>query len=215
MAESKKTRRYDSSRRQEQAAATRSKILEAAEPLFVRDGYVATSMAAIAKEAGVALKTVYLAFDTKSGLLRALWNLRLRGDQDPVPIGERPDFQAVLSEPDPEKKLRKLIRFASAARERIAPVLEIVRGGAPADPEVGALWRRMQSEFYENQGAVIKSLKKGALKPGLTPAKATDILWTLNNPTVFLLLVNDRGWSLDQQEKLIADAVCSQLLRKS
>ena len=86
----KATRRYDSTRRREQAAATRREILEAAQRLFERDGYGATTMAAIAAEAGVALKTVYLAFETKSGLLRALWHLRLRGDEDEAPVGRAP-----------------------------------------------------------------------------------------------------------------------------
>ena len=73
-------RSYNSPRRREQAAATRREILEAAQRLFERQGYAATTMAAIAAEAGVALKTVYVAFETKSGVLRALWNLLLRGD---------------------------------------------------------------------------------------------------------------------------------------
>ena len=81
----KPTRRYESPRRREQAATTRLQILEAAERLFARDGYAATTMAAIAQEAGVALKTVYVAFQTKSGVLRAVWHLRLRGDEDAAP----------------------------------------------------------------------------------------------------------------------------------
>ena len=81
-----KSRSYDSRRRREQAALTRREILDAAERLFVADGYVATTIAGIAKDAGVATKTVYLAFETKSGVLRALWNLRLRGDQDEIPV---------------------------------------------------------------------------------------------------------------------------------
>ena len=83
----KPTRRYDSPRRREQAAATRREILEAAQRLFERQGYAATTMAAIAAEAGVALKTVYVAFETKSGVLRALWHLLLRGDEEDVPVG--------------------------------------------------------------------------------------------------------------------------------
>ena len=85
----KARRRYDSPRRREQAAATRREILEAAQRLFVEQGYAATTMAAIAAEAGVALKTVYVAFETKSGVLRALWNVLLRGDEDDVPVAER------------------------------------------------------------------------------------------------------------------------------
>src|SRR3954471_6695500 len=102
----KATRSYDSPRRREQAAATQAAILDAAQLLFERDGYAATTMAAIAAEARVALKTVYVAFETKSGVLRALWNLRLRGDRDDVPVAEQEWYRAVLEEPDPERQLR-------------------------------------------------------------------------------------------------------------
>jgi AcrR family transcriptional regulator len=82
-------RSYDSPRRREQAAATRRDILEAAQRLFERQGFAATKMAEIASEAGVALKTVYAAFETKSGVLRALWHMLLRGDEDNVPVMAR------------------------------------------------------------------------------------------------------------------------------
>src|SRR5215471_1015708 len=91
-------RTYNSSRRQEQAAATRREILVAAQRLFERQGYAATTMAAIASEAGVALKTVYVTFETKSGVLRALWNLLLRGDEENVSVAERPIYREVLEE---------------------------------------------------------------------------------------------------------------------
>src|SRR5881275_1020408 len=101
----KSKRGYNSPRRAEQAAATRTAILDAAQKLFEEQGYAATSMAAIAREAGVALKTVYLAFETKSGLLRALWHLRVRGDEQAAPVGEGDWYRAVLEEPDPERRL--------------------------------------------------------------------------------------------------------------
>src|ERR671928_346257 len=99
----KPTRRYDSPRRRQQAAETRRLILEAAQRLFERDGYAATTVASIAREAGVAPKTVYVAFETKSGLLRALWHLLLRGDSEDVPIPQRAWYLEVLEEPDPER----------------------------------------------------------------------------------------------------------------
>src|ERR671929_1286761 len=102
----KAKRRYDSPRRREQAAATRVEILEAAERLFERDGYAPTTMAAIAHEARVALKTVYVAFETKSGVLRALWNVRLRAGREDLPMAEQASYRAVLDEPDPERQLR-------------------------------------------------------------------------------------------------------------
>ena len=101
MTEEIKPRRYESPRRREQAAATRRAILDAAQSLFEHDGYTATTMAAIAAEAGVALKTVYVAFETKSGVLRALWHLRLRGDEDAAPVAARDWYREVLDEPDP------------------------------------------------------------------------------------------------------------------
>src|ERR687889_359524 len=101
MPERVKTRAYNSPRRREQAAATRRMILEAAQRLFERQGYATTTMAAVAAEAGVALKTVYLAFETKSGVLRALWNQRLRGGRPDVPVAEQDWYRAVLDEPDP------------------------------------------------------------------------------------------------------------------
>src|SRR3954453_10707339 len=89
----KPRRRYDSRRRREQAEGTRTAILEAAERQFEAHGYAATTMAAIAAEAGVALKTVYVAFETKAGVLRALWNLLLRGDEADTPVGRRDGYR--------------------------------------------------------------------------------------------------------------------------
>src|SRR5919199_5023547 len=128
-------RRYDSPRRREQAAATRREILEAAERLFARDGYAATTMSAIAAEARVALKTVYVAFETKSGVLRALWNLRLRGERDELPVAEQDWYRELLDEPDPERQLRLNARNSRAGKQRIAGVLGVIRGAAPVDAD--------------------------------------------------------------------------------
>src|SRR5215210_8855823 len=121
----KPTRRYDSPRRRQQAAETRRLILEAAQPLFERDGYAATTMASIAREAGVAPKTVYVAFETKSGLLRALWHLLLRGDQEDVPVGDRSWYREVLDEPDPERKVRMAARASSRVKGRAGRLMAV------------------------------------------------------------------------------------------
>lgn len=210
----KPTRRYESSVRREQAAATRRRILEAAQQRFERDGYTGTSMASIADAAGVSLKTVYLGFETKSGVLRALWHLLLRGDDSSIPVGDRSWFTAVLDEPDPERKLRLNIRNATIVRGRIGGLLRVIRDAASAEPEVANLWSRIQTEFYENQRAVIEDLhRRRALRRGLGVVRATDIVWTLNHPDVYGLLVNGRGWTPEQQERWLADLLCSQLLR--
>src|SRR4051794_31360982 len=116
MARPVKRRPYNSPRRVEQAAATRREIIDAAERLFERDGYGATTMAAIAKEAGVALKTVYLAYETKSGVLRAVWHLLLRGDAADVTVMDRSWYEEVLDEPDPERTLRLNARNARVVK---------------------------------------------------------------------------------------------------
>jgi AcrR family transcriptional regulator len=211
----KDKRRYDSPLRREQAAATRRRILKAAQPLLERDGYTSTSMAAIAAAAAVSLKTVYLAFETKSGLLHALWHLLLRGDEEPVPVGERAWFRAVLEEPQPERKLRLNVHNATTVRARIGPLLQVLRDAAPTEPEISELWTQIQAEFYDNQHAVVVDLdERKALRPGLDVTRATDILWTLNHPDVYRLLVTERAWAPDEHEEWLADLLCSQLLRE-
>jgi len=213
MAQRVKTRPYNSSRRREQAAATRRDILEAAQRLFERQGYAATTMAAISAEAGVALKTVYLAFETKSGVLRALWNLLLRGDEAEAPVAERSWYREVVEEQDPQRQLRLNARNSRAAKTRIAGVLKVIREAAPVDPAIGALWGRIQTEFHANQRVVVGRLaERKALRPGLGVDRATDILWTLNHPDVWQLLVGERGWTPDQYEEWFGDAACAQLL---
>jgi AcrR family transcriptional regulator len=206
-------RPYESPRRREQAAATRRDILDAAQRLFERQSYAATTMAAIAAEAGVALKTVYVAFDTKSGVLRALWNLLLRGDEDDVPVMDRRWYREVLEEPDPERQLRLNARNSRVVKLRIAPVLEVIRNAAPMDSDIGALWSRIQSDFHDNQRSIVKALdERRGLRPGLGVDRAADILWTLNHPDLWQLLVGQRGWTPDQYEKWFGDTACAQLL---
>jgi AcrR family transcriptional regulator len=204
-------RRYDSPRRREQAAATRRDILAAAQRLFESGGYASTSMAAIAAEAGVALKTVYLAFETKRGIVLALWHLLLRGDEDPVPVGERGWYREVLDEPDPVVKLRRNAHNSRIVKERIAGLLEVIRGAAATDPELEALWQRIQSDFHDNQRAIVASLGD-ALRPGLDVDRAADILWTLNHPNTYRLLVGERGWTPADYEGWLADLSCAELL---
>ncbi len=206
-------RTYVSPRRQEQAAATRAEILAGAQRLFGRQGYSATTMAAIAEEAGVALKTVYLAFETKSGVLRALWNRLLRGDDDAAPVAVREWYREVLEEPDPERQLRLNARNSRAVKDRVGALLEIIRSASQADPAIAELWERIQTEFYANQRAVIDTLAgRGALRPGLGADEAADLLWTLNHPALWGLLVGQRGWTSERFEAWLADAFCSQLL---
>src|SRR5262245_53428050 len=205
------TRSYNSPRRREQAAATRREILDAARRLFEQQGYAATTMAAIAGEAGVALKTVYLAFETKSGVLRALWNVTLRGDDADTPIAEHAWYREVLDEPDPERQLRLNARNSRRGKERVASVGEVIRSGAAADAEIASLWGRIQAEYHANQRVVVESLDaKKAL--ALDVDRAADLLWTINHPNTWQLLVGERGWTADQYEQWAADLAVAELL---
>jgi AcrR family transcriptional regulator len=213
MAEPVKSRAYNSPRRREQAAATHQAVLAAAGRQFEENGYPATTVAAIAADASVSLKTVYLAFETKAGILRALWNERLRGDSEDVAVTDREWYRAALDEPDPVEKLRLNARNSRARKVELGGVLDVVRSGADSDPEVAALWERIQSEFHANQRAIVESLDAlRALAPGLSVDRATDILWTLNHPTVWLLLTGARSWTADEYEQWFADVSCAQLL---
>jgi AcrR family transcriptional regulator len=205
-------RRYESPRRREQAASTRVKVLEAAQKLFEAQGYVSTTMAAIAQEAGVALKTVYLAYDTKGGLLRAVWDSLLRGSDD-IPVADQPWYREVVDEPDPARQLALNARNARDVKRRIGGLLRVIRDAAPVDPDANALWALIQSDFYANQRVIVETLRAHkALRRGLDVARATDILWTLNHPDVWHLLVDERGWKPEQWERWFADTSRAQLL---
>jgi len=205
-------RRYESPRRREQADATRRQIRLAAQRLFEEKGYLATTMAAVAAEGGVSLKTVYLAFDSKSRLLRAVWDVLLRGEQDRA-VAQVEWFREMLEEPDPARQLRLNARNSRMAKQRIGPLLGVLHNAAPQDGDVAALWELIQTDFHANQRVVIESLHaKGALRPELTVATATDILWTLNHPDVWHLLTGRCGWSPDQYETWFGDTSVTQLL---
>ena len=207
-------RSYDSTRRREQAAETQRQILRAAQRLFERDGYATTTVAAIASEAGVATKTVYLAFESKSGILRALWHLLLRGDPADVPVGEGEWYRETLAEPDPETRIVRVAVRSREGKERAADLMEVIRTAAPADPDIATLWDRIQTNFRDLLRPIVESLRSdGVLRPGLDVDEATDVLWALVHPDIWQLLVKQRGWSVDRYEQWCLDAVRTELLK--
>jgi AcrR family transcriptional regulator len=209
----KKLRTYDSSLRTRQAADRRLALAVAARDLFVKHGYQATTMDAVAARAGVSLKTVYNAYSTKAGLLRAVWDLSLKGDLDPAGVAERQWYTAMLAEPDPQLQLTMTAENSRIVKTRIGPMLKVIRDAASADPDLAALWELIQTDFWANQREIVKSLAaKGALRDGLEVDHATDLLWMLNHPDVWLMLVDRRGWSPTQWEEWFAETSRAQLL---
>lgn len=208
-----KSRRYDSPRRREQAESTRKAILDAAQRLFERQGYPVTSMPSIAEEAGVALKTIYVHFDTKAALVHTLWDARLGGEEAKLPVMERDWYQGVVKESDPERKLRLVAAQARRVKAQSGALLEMIRTAASADPDIANLWAGIQGKLLEVQRAIVEQLHaSGSLAPSLNVSRATDILWTLNHPNVWQLLVSNRGWTDEEYEQWLGDAFCLQLL---
>jgi len=209
----KSRRGYDSPRRREQAAETRRKILGAAERLFCEHGYAATSMPAIAAQAGVALKTVYLAFGTKAGLLHALGDVRLSGDDQPIPVTDRPWYRQLLHGDDPQLLVRTAARQSRVTKERSGDVLRIIRQAAVTEPALAELWDRIETEFRAVLAGIAERLDAlGSLAPGVDATSATDLLWTLNHPDTWYLLVRQCGWTADRYEQWVGETLSAQLL---
>lgn len=205
-------RPYSSPRREQQAQETRETILDAALDQFTTAGYPPTTMDQVASTAGVSVKTVYLVFGSKSGLLRGVWDRALKGDVQPSGVGERPWYREVLDEPDARRKIARLATESVSVKQRIAPVLRLIRSAAETDDDLRSLWELIQSDFHANQRAVVESVAAlGALRPGLGVDRATDILWTLNHPEQWHLLVVARGWGPEEftqwLERSIVDAL--------
>ncbi len=214
MTETVKTRRrYDSPRRREQAAQTRADILDAAERLFLQDGFAATSMPTIAAAAGVSLKTVYLAFATKAGVLHALWDVRLGGDHEPVPVVERGWYLQLLEEDDPLSLLHALTHQSRVVKDRAGAVMLTVRQAAAVEPAIAELWQRIETEFRKVLGGAADRLTVlGALTERLDATTATDILWTLNHPDTWNLLVHGCHWSSARYEQWLYETLVAQLI---
>src|SRR5919199_6806902 len=206
-------RRYDSPYRRAQALRTRHAILDAAAQFFAERGYLATSLNEIAKAAGISLKTVQAVFGTKAKLFADLVDRTIAGDEATTPVAERDWFQQMLAEPDPREQLRLHARNSRHVKHRAGALLEALHRSAQSDAEITARWTRMQDEFLENQALVARSLaRKGALRPGLDVGEAAERIWTLNHPTIYYLLVHERGWSEERYEQWLADAFIRQVL---
>jgi AcrR family transcriptional regulator len=206
-------RTYRSPRRELQALATRMTILDAAQRRFEHDGYPGTTIETVASDAAVSTKTVYLAFTTKAALLRAVWDRALKGDTDDAGVAERAWFQQLLAEPDPRRQVQLVARNACVVKRRIGALLRAIRSAAAVDADSGDLWQLIQTDFHANQRAVVQAIADhDGLRAGLDISTATDILWTLNHPDVWLLLTDHRGWTPERFEHWLDAALTEQLL---
>jgi TetR/AcrR family transcriptional regulator, regulator of autoinduction and epiphytic fitness len=206
-------RAYDSSNRARQARETRRHIVEAAARLFVRDGYAAASVAGIAQEAGVAVPTVYAAFRNKAGVLRAVVDLTVRGDDADAPLASRADWQEMESRADPRAQLALFARLHREIGDREAAVFAQLEAAAGADREATQMLAEHDDRRYQTQTRLARALhRKGALRPGLTAREAADMIWTIASERTYLALVRDRGWKPDRYERWVAEQLEAALL---
>jgi AcrR family transcriptional regulator len=206
-------RRYDSSRRLDQARATRRVIVEAAALLFVRNGYVATSVDEIAAEAGVGRATVF-GIGGKSELLKLAYDFAVGGDDEPIRLVERPRSREIRAESDARRYLSGYAGLVTDIYTRLAGIHEAVRGAAQADPEVAALWKSINGERRRGADTIVADLRKRErLRDGLKPDAAADIVWLMNDPGNYHMLVHGRGWTKEQFETWLGESLQRELLR--
>jgi AcrR family transcriptional regulator len=214
MTKSKKTKRpYNSTRRQAQARETRRQIVEAARQLFAEYGYSGATIEAIAQEAGVAPETIFATFGNKRAILAALIDVSVGGDDQPIPLLQRPSPQTVLQEPDPVRQLQLFAEDISAILERVAPVFEIMRAAAKTEPDIADLLKNLLAERLQNMTAFIRNISAHSpWRNGLTDAQAAEITWTMTSPEVFNLLTVDRGWPRERYVHWLSDTLIRLLL---
>jgi AcrR family transcriptional regulator len=202
-------RRYQSALRAEQARLTRERILDAAEQLFLADGYGATTIARVARQAGVAADTVYAAFGSKRGILQALMDARVTGDTEPPSLLDRPDIKATSAEPDRGRRIRLAADGIAAIHERARRIDDLMLSAAGTDPEIAALRSDVQQrQRLEGMRYALSAIKgTDPLRAPLDDDQAADILWTLTSPDVHRLLTDQRHWPADRYRDWLADAI--------
>jgi AcrR family transcriptional regulator len=204
----KPKRPYDSSLRKQQASQTRVRILDAAQSLFADRGYPATTVEAIAADAGVAVDTVYAAFGSKRGVLQALLNVRVGGDEAELDLLARAGPRAVQREPDQRAQLAAFAADVSGILERARPVDDIIRGAAAVDADIAALRSEAQAYRYRNMRQLVSWLAaKGPLRDGLSEDDAAAIMWTMTSPEVHVLLRVARAWSAERYAAWLAKSL--------
>jgi AcrR family transcriptional regulator len=207
-------RKYDSTRRQAQAGETRRQILEAAHKLFIEYGYAGATIEAIAKEAGVALKTVYAIFKNKWKILATLLNnSSSNSGEENIPMLERAGPKAVAQERDQRRQLQLFAQVIANNMGGAAYISEIMQVAAKTEADVDKMVQNLNKQRWQHMAVAVQQITtNGPLQEKMDEAHATDIVWTLTSPEVFLLLTRDRGWSKEKYAEWLADTLTRTLL---
>ncbi len=207
-------RGYHSPLREHQARQTRARVVKAAHGLFLRDGYPATTLAAVAEEAGVSVHTIYGAFGSKVALLRKVVDAAVGGDDKDVGILERSGPQAMRQEIDQRRQLEMFAAGMAGQLERVGPIDAILRSAATVDPEAAALREDIQlGQRRQAMRTVVGWVAaRGPLRDGMGCEEAAAIVWTLTSPEVHTMLGTAWGWSSQRYVTWLADALIAGLL---
>jgi AcrR family transcriptional regulator len=207
----KTRRRYDSSRRRQQALRTREAILEAARRLLLGGGYAGTTIASIADAADVSVETIYKGFGGKPGLVRAIAEKGLEG-VGPIPAERRSDEMRTL-ERDPSKVMRRWGTFTTEVAPLAAPIGLLVRTAAATDPEMAALLEELDhARLVRMEHNARQLFERGDFREGVTLEHARDVLWTYSSPELYELLVLRQGWPLERYGQFVAEGMIAALL---
>jgi AcrR family transcriptional regulator len=204
-------RSYDSTWRQEQARETRQRIIQAAHDLFVREGYGRTTIVDIARAAGVSVETVYAAFRNKHSLLRQVWYVTFRGDEEDVRLWDRPEIRAVIAEPDLSRRFKAHAVVLTAAFRRMTPLLLMLQGAVASQPAAAA----MLAEFDERRLDAAGKYARAAAATGqlaVSEDECRDVLWATLDGALWHQLVAERGWSDERFAAWLAELWISTLV---
>jgi AcrR family transcriptional regulator len=211
---SQQARRYTSEIRDEQARRTRRAIVTAARELFLAQGYAATTIDAIAQAAHVSRRTVFNSVGGKATLLKLAYEWAIVGDDEPVPLAERPAVKAIQAEPDPRKALALWAQTVAAIAARVAPISEVLTAAADADPDAAQLVADAGRDRMSGATAFVRYLASlDGLAPGITQQHAADLCWALMDGHLYRRLITQRGWTTTDFTQWLSSIVAASLLR--
>jgi len=202
-------------RRADRARATRRRIIAAATEQFVAHGYGATLLDQVAEQAGVAVQTVYFHFGNKRTLLKEALDVAAVGDDEPIPLLERPWVAEIRQEPDPRRIIALWMANGRTIVRRVAPLMRVVRGATGTDPELAAQWDTNQEQTRSAYAMLARLLAdRGALDPAIDVDQARDIAFVVANVESYLQFSDVCGWTLDQWQERVTTVLTAALLGK-